>query len=99
MKTLEVSRDVLPIGKFKARVSELVKRVRLEKRPLVVTLNGEPAAVLIPPEDFDRVAYHQQVRLAIEEGLADVESGRSMSDDELTAWADERYGRAKRTRR
>lgn len=96
MRPIELMRDVLPIGKFKARASEMINRVRRDKRPIVITSNGEPAAVLISPEDYDRHAEAERVREAIQEGLADVEHGRVLSDDELGRWADSRFGTLKR---
>jgi prevent-host-death family protein len=98
MKDLQLARDVLPIGKFKGRMSEMIRRVRTEGRPLVVTLNGEPAAVLVSPEEYDRMTSARRVRRDISEGLADVAAGRSLSDEALTTWADQRYGSTRKTR-
>lgn len=99
MRPIELARDVIPIGKFKARASEMIHRVGRDKRPLVITLHGEPAAVLIPPDDYDRQAYAQRVREAIGQGLADAETGRVVPDDELGRWADSRFGQLKKPAR
>ena len=99
MKPLALARDVLPIAKFKARASEMIQRVRHDKQPLVITLNGAPAAVLISVEDYDRRAYAQAVRAGIEEGLADSDAGRVLTDDDLGRWADAKFGKAKRAPR
>ena len=42
MKALEVGRDIVPIGKFKAHVSEVVRELKRTRRPLVITQNGRP---------------------------------------------------------
>ena len=99
MRPIELMRDVLPIAKFKARASEMIHRVRHDKRPLIITLNGEPAAVLISPEAYDRGAYTDQVREAIDEGLADVKAGRVISDSDLGRWADSRFGKLKKAKK
>lgn len=95
MRPIELARDVLPVAKFKARASEMIHRVRHDKQPLVITLNGEPAAVLISVEDYDRRAYEARVRRGIDEGLADVKAGRTISDEELGKWASARFGKRK----
>lgn len=96
MRPIELTRDVLPIAKFKARASEMIQRVRHDKHPLVITLNGAPAAVLISIEDYDRRAYEARVREGIEEGLADGQADRVISDNDLGRWADSRFGKLKK---
>ncbi|MDQ3299407.1 MAG: type II toxin-antitoxin system Phd/YefM family antitoxin, partial [Myxococcota bacterium] len=52
-------------------------------RPLVITLNGKPAAVVMSPHEYDRITYQARFLLSIERGLADVDAGRVIDDDEL----------------
>lgn len=83
MKALEIGRDILPIGEFKAHASEAVRELKRRRRPLVITQNGRPAAVLLAPADFDRLTARDRFLTAVEEGLADVRAGRVISDEEL----------------
>lgn len=99
VKPIALARDVLPIAKFKARASEMIQRVRQDKHPLVITLNGAPAAVLIAVEDYDRRAHAASVREGVDEGLGDVREGRVVSDDELGRWADAKFGKVPRAAR
>ncbi len=55
MRFVHVSEDILPIGELKTHASRVLRRLRAEQRPIVITLNGKPAAVLITPEEFDRL--------------------------------------------
>lgn len=98
MRPIELDRDILPIAQFKAHASELVQRVKNERRPVVVTVNGLPAAVLISPADFDEHQQAAYVRAKIERGQADIEAGRVISDADLTRWADKRYGKRSKRR-
>jgi len=50
---------------------------------MIITRNGRAAAVLLSPEEFDRLTYRERFRAALREGLADVEAGRIISDQEL----------------
>jgi len=45
--------ETLPLATVKARFSELVDRVTREQDRVVVTRNGQPAAVLISPADLE----------------------------------------------
>ncbi|MDY7227711.1 type II toxin-antitoxin system Phd/YefM family antitoxin [Hyalangium rubrum] len=95
MKPLQVSEDILPIADFKARASEVVRRLREHRRPVVITQGGKPAAVLLAPEEFDQLAARARFLTAIDEGMADVEAGRVLSDEELGASLKEALGKHK----
>jgi prevent-host-death family protein len=93
MKPMHLAEDILPIAQFKARVSEVVRRLRQHGRPVVVTQNGRPAAVLLSPEEFDRLTARARFSAAVAEGLADVEAGRLVADEELDAQLDDAFGK------
>ena len=85
MKPLHVADDIIPLARFKAQASQVFKRLHEEQRPVVITQNGKPAAVLITPEEFDQVQEHQRFMGAIREGLDDVSAGRVLDDEDLDA--------------
>ncbi len=85
MKALEIGRDIVPIGEFKAHASQAVRDLKRRRRPLVITQNGRPAAVLLAPADYDKLTARDRFLAAVEEGLADVKAGRLVADDELDA--------------
>ncbi len=92
MKTLHISEDILPLAKFKTRASEVLRRLHKAQRPIVITQNGKPAAVIITPEEFDRLTEQSRFLAAVEEGLADEEAGRLIDDDALSGELDTEFG-------
>ncbi|MCP3867565.1 MAG: type II toxin-antitoxin system prevent-host-death family antitoxin [Gammaproteobacteria bacterium] len=92
MKPMQIAEDILPIADFKARASQVVRQLRKKKRPVVITQNGKPAAVLLAPEEFDRLAERERFLQAIDEGLADAAAGRVISDEELGHQLDKHFG-------
>ncbi len=96
MKPIEISRDILPIGEFKAHVSEVMRGLKANRRPVVITQKGRPAAVVMSPADFDRLTARDRFLTAVEEGLADVEAGRVVTDDELGRALDAERSRARK---
>jgi prevent-host-death family protein len=90
--TLQVSEDILPIGELKARLSEKIRELRSRGRPFVVTQNGKAAAVLLAPEEFDRLTTQARFVSAVHEGLADLDAGRVVSDDDVGRRLDARFG-------
>ena len=85
MKSLQVSEDILPLGVFKARAAQVLRKLREVQRPLVITQHGKPVAVLLTPEEFDRLAAYDRFLAAVQEGLADAEAGRVVTDQALTS--------------
>src|SRR5262245_38992952 len=94
MKSLQVSDDILPIGEFKTRASQVLRKLREAQRPIVITQNGKPTAVLITPEEFDRLHERDRFLEAVREGLADSEAGRVVEDKILTRELDVVLGKA-----
>jgi prevent-host-death family protein len=95
MKPLQLSEDILPLGEFKTQASRVLRQLRVSGRPVVITQNGRPAAVLITPEDFDELHDRNRFIAAVQRGLADSEAGRVFEDEEVDRILDEELGRLK----
>ena len=75
-QNLQVSKDILPLGEFKAKASQVLRELHENRRAVVITQNGRPAAVLITPEDFDLLHERDRFLEAVQEGMEDVAAGR-----------------------
>ena len=95
---IHVSEDIIAIAEFKAHLSETVRGLGKRGRPVVVTQNGKPAAVLLSPAAFDRLAHGANFVAAVTEGLADVEGGRVIANADLGKLLDERFGKVTKTK-
>ncbi len=80
---LNISSDIIPIGEFKKQMAGFLKMARKTGRPLVITQNGKPAAVVISPEEFDNMEYTRRFIHSVNQGLKDVDSGNSFSTEEI----------------
>jgi prevent-host-death family protein len=92
MKHLRISEDILPIGEFKTHASRVVRKLQTTRRPLVITQNGKPAAVLLTPDDFDRLNQQARFLHAVDEGLADSQAGKVVDDQTLALELDKNFG-------
>jgi prevent-host-death family protein len=81
----QTSEDIIPIAELKANMSELVRGLAERPRPLVVTLNGKPAAVVMSPREYDRLSYQARFIDSVAAGLSDVEAGRIHDGDAAVA--------------
>jgi prevent-host-death family protein len=92
-QALQIAEDIVPIAELKAHLSEKIRDLRGKRRPLVVTQNGKPTAVLLAPEDFDLLTSQARFVQAVQEGLSDVDHGRVVSDEDLSQRLDARFGK------
>jgi prevent-host-death family protein len=83
MKHISISKDIISLSDFKNQASKMLNNIQNAHRPLVITQNGKAAAVLMSPTDFDLLT--EQVRFvdAVKNGIADVQNGRVLSDEDL----------------
>ena len=82
-KPLSVSEDIVPIGEFKAQAARLLNQLRETGRPLVVTQNGKPAAVVLSPVEYDNLQKRLGFLESVSAGRADAEAGRTMDTKTL----------------
>jgi prevent-host-death family protein len=84
-RAFQTAEDIIPIAELKANMSEIVRGLDERPRPLVVTLNGKPAAVVMSPREYDQLSYRSRFVDAVNEGLADVHAGRVVDGDQAVA--------------
>jgi len=83
MKPINISQNIVSLSDFKIKASRMLHEIQNSRRPLVITQNGKAAAVLISPSDFDLLTEQARFVDAVQRGLADVQNGRMLSDDDL----------------
>ena len=84
-RSFQTAEDIIPIAELKANMSEIVRGLDERPRPLVVTLNGKPAAVVMSPREYDLLSYQARFLDAVSEGLADVQAGRTVDGDQAVS--------------
>jgi prevent-host-death family protein len=88
MRSMQMNEDVVPAKEFKAKLSSWLRHVAKNRRPLLITLNGRPAGVLLDPRDFDEAQENARFIGAVKAGLDDADAGRFVSEQELDAAVD-----------
>ena len=92
MKPIQIAKDIVPLAEFKAQSASWLERVRASGRPVIITQNGKPAAVMISPAEFDRIQHQNTefVRSEIRAGEAAIAAGKVYSTDEVKAHLESR---------
>jgi len=89
MKQIQVSEDIVSLSDFKSHASKMLRQVQTSRRPIIITQNGKPAGVLISPAEFDSLSEQNRFYNAVKSGLADIEQGHVLTDEELDRALDE----------
>jgi prevent-host-death family protein len=92
MPNLRVAEDIVPLSDFKARASELLKKLAETGAPMVITQNGRAAGVLLSPAEFDALTERARFINAVAEGMDDLRSGRVVPHESMVAEVQRRYG-------
>jgi prevent-host-death family protein len=80
---LNISTDIIPIGEFKSQMSKWLITAKNTGHPLIITQNGKPAAVVLSPEEFDKMKYTERFVHSVNKGLADIQSGDYLETEQL----------------
>ncbi len=90
-----LTEDIVSLSEFKAKASKVINKLSRQGRSIIITQNGKPSAVVITPEEFDRLREREAFIAAVEDGLREVEQGRPISTKDLEKQLDKRYGKLK----
>ena len=85
MKAISITNDIIPIAEFKTSISKWFKILQKSGHPLIITQNGRPAGVLLSPDDYDELVYNKSFLESVGRGVADADSGRTHSTEEVKA--------------
>lgn len=82
---MNISKDIKPITYLKSKAPDLLKQINETHRPVVITQNGEPRAVLQDPESYENMRNAIGILKLISQGEQDVKDGKTKSQKEVFA--------------
>lgn len=82
---MNLSEDIKPITYLKSRAADLLKQINETHRPVVITQNGEPKAILQDPESYENMRNAIGILKLISAGEEDIKNGKSKSQEEVFA--------------
>ena len=82
---MNITKDIRPITYLKSKAPDLLKQINQTHRPVVITQNGEPRAVLQDPESYQNMRNALGLLKLISQGEEDIKNGKSKSQEEVFA--------------
>jgi len=78
----------IPISDLKQDPSATLKRVRKSKSPLIVTQHGQPAAVLLSIDAYEKGKQEREILKLLALGEREIASSKGYDLDDVLAEAD-----------
>jgi prevent-host-death family protein len=78
----DLSEDIHPAADLQSAAEGLLRRVHETRRPVVLTEQGEGAAVLVDIDSYRSLLEELDLLRDVHQGLADVRAGRVVSQEE-----------------
>lgn len=92
---MKLSRDIQSLSVFKRDSSKYLKQIKKTGEPLVLTVNGKAAAVVLDPDSYEtylREKDWQDTMTALRQARDDVKAGRVQDAEEFFREFEERHG-------
>ena len=80
---MNISRDIKPVTYLKAKAADLLKQINETRRPVIITQNGEPRAVLQDPKSYENMRNAMGILKLISQGEGDIRNGRVKSQEKV----------------
>ncbi len=78
---MNISSDIKSISYLKSKAADLLKRINETHRPVIITQNGEPKAVLQDPKSFQDMRNAIGILKILSLAENEIRTNRSMSND------------------
>lgn len=80
---MNISTDIKPVTYLKAKAADLLKQINETHRPVIITQNGEPRAVLQDPKSYENMRNAIGMLKLISQGEGDIRNGRVKSQENV----------------
>ena len=91
---MKLSRDIQSLSVFKRDSSKYIKQIKKTGEPLILTVNGKAAAVVIDPdsyEDLQREKHRQEMIASVNRGIEDARAGRTTPAEQVFREFEKKY--------
>jgi prevent-host-death family protein len=82
---MNIAKDIKPITYLKTRAADLLKQINETRRPVVITQNGEPRAVLQDPQSYENMRNAIGILKLLSQGEGDIKTGKVKTQVEVFA--------------
>ena len=82
---MNITNEIKPITYLKSRAADLLNQINETHRPVIITQNGAPRAVLQDPESYENMRNAIGILKLISQGEDDIKNDNVKSQEEVFA--------------
>ncbi|PID72707.1 MAG: prevent-host-death protein [Desulfobulbus propionicus] len=80
---MNLTEDIRPITYLKNQAADVLKQINETQRPMIITQNGEPRAVLQDPVSYENMRNAISLLKLISQGEDDIRQGKVRSQEDV----------------
>jgi prevent-host-death family protein len=80
---MNIKQDIKPVTYLKSKAADILKQINETHRPVIITQNGEPRAVLQDPKSYEDMRNAIGILKLISQGENEIRSGKARSQQEV----------------
>jgi prevent-host-death family protein len=80
---MKITNDIKPVTWLKTNAASLLDQINDTRRPVIITQNGEPKAVLQDPKSYEEMRNALGLLKLLAQGEEEVRSGRVAEQDSV----------------
>ncbi len=80
---MKMREDIRPVTYLKSRAADLLAQLNETHRPVIITQNGEPRAVIQDPQSYERMKTAIGLMKLLVQGEEDLRLGKTYDQDEV----------------
>jgi prevent-host-death family protein len=80
---MNITSDIKPVTYLKSKAADLLSQINETHRPVIITQNGEPRAVLQDPESFENMRNAIGLLKLLSLGESDLRNGKVKPQEEV----------------
>jgi prevent-host-death family protein len=80
---MNITSDIKSVTYLKAKAADLLNQINETHRPVIITQNGEPRAVLQDPKSYENMRNAIGILKLVSQGESDIKNGRAKSQEDV----------------
>jgi len=83
VNVMNIINDIKPVTYLKSRAADLLNQINETQRPVIITQNGEPRAVLQDPISYENMRNAIGILKLISQGEVDIRCGHTKPQEKM----------------
>jgi prevent-host-death family protein len=80
---MNITSDIKSVTYLKAKAADLLNQINETHRPVIITQNGEPRAVLQDPKSYENMRNAIGILKLVSQGESDIKNGKVKSQEDV----------------